>query len=844
MKTIIVTLMLLFSLFSASVLAYGAPTQNSNDNTTVTLIADFNANPTTEDAPLSVQFTDTSTGTPTAWQWDFNNDGTVDSDVQNPSYIYTTAGNYTVKLTVTNADGSDDEVKNGYIVVSAPLPAIPVAAFTATPTSGNSPLKVTFTDQSTGTPTAWQWDFNSDGKVDSNEQNPIYEFKNPGTYTVTLRAGNGDAWSNAKKKNYITALGDSLKADFTAFPREGKAPLTVQFTDTSTGTATGWFWDFGDGFTSTSRNPSHVYSESGTYKVKLTVTDGSGSNTLEVASSVNVLSSTDPVVDPPVTDPVVDPPVTDPVVDPPVTDPVVDPPVTDPVVNPPVTDPVVDPPVTDPVVDPPVTDPVVDPPVTDPVVDPPVTDPVVDPPVTDPVVDPPVTDPVVDPPVTDPVVDSPVVNTPVVNTPVADSPVVDFKSNITSGEAPLMVQFEDNSGGNPIVWEWDFNSDGQVDSNEQNPVCEFKDPGDYSVTLRAGNGISWGDATKTNYIIVGDGLHASFTATPTEGKAPLTVQFTDTSTGYFISWLWDFGDGNTSTSQNPIHTYSEIGSYSVTLNASNTYEYSVLAWTDCIKVTEEGESNGDGTGSSDTDGWGYTDTGAIAGGGGSPEPASNIDTTVLTQRFITAGSRIRYNFTQDATCIDFVEFDAKKTLGKATTIIEQLKGKSVLTPSEPGGTVYRYMNIWVGNEGFASPENIENAVIGFRVSKAEIPVNETDNSTVVLHRYASGEWTPLPTQKTGEDGLYIYFQAMTPGFSPFAITSGSVDEIVSTEVDDGVPEDTGRSAEEKPPEKPETIFTSGLISEEDWPEYSSAIGPFIGFMLILFIGLAVREKRK
>lgn len=108
--------MLLFSLFSASVLAYGAPTQNSNDNTTVTLIADFTANPTTEDAPLSVQFTDISTGTPTAWQWDFN----------------------------------------------------------------------------------------SDGKVDSNEQNPIYEFKNPGTYTVTLRAGNGDAWSNAKKR--ITLL--------------------------------------------------------------------------------------------------------------------------------------------------------------------------------------------------------------------------------------------------------------------------------------------------------------------------------------------------------------------------------------------------------------------------------------------------------------------------------------------------------------------------------------------------------------------------------------------------------------------------------------------------------------
>ena len=331
LKKIIVTLMLLFSVFSASVLAYGEPTQNSNDNTTVTLIADFTMNPAsgTGEAPLSVQFTDTSTGAPTTWQWDFNNDGTVDSSVQNPSYIYTTAGTYTVKLTVTNAGGSDDEVKNGYIVISAPLPATPVAAFTATPTSGNSPLTVTFTDQSTGTPTIWQWDFNSDGKVDSNKQNPVYKFKNPGTYSVNLTVFNGAAWDYERKDDYIT-IGNSLQAGFTAYPREGKAPLTVQFTDTSTGAATGWFWEFGDDLTSTSRNPSHVYSEAGTYTVKLTVTDSSGSNTREVPSSVNVLSSTDPVVDPPV-----NPPVNPPAVDPPLLIPPVNPPVNPPVVNPP-----------------------------------------------------------------------------------------------------------------------------------------------------------------------------------------------------------------------------------------------------------------------------------------------------------------------------------------------------------------------------------------------------------------------------------------------------------------------------------------------------------------------------
>jgi PKD repeat protein len=62
---------------------------------------------------------------------------------------------------------------------------------------------------------------------------------------------------------------------------------------------------------------------------------------------------------------------------------------------------------------------------------------------------------------------------------------------------------------------------------------------------------------------------ASFTATPTSGPAPLAVQFTDTSTGPPTSWAWDFGDGSTSTSQNPSHTYTTAGTYTVTLTAAN-----------------------------------------------------------------------------------------------------------------------------------------------------------------------------------------------------------------------------------------------------------------------------------
>src|SRR5206468_10380537 len=82
-------------------------------------VADFTGTPTSGPAPLSVQFTDTSTGGPTSWAWDFQNDGTVDSTVQNPSFTYTAAGTYSVSLKVTNGSGSNTKTKVSYISVSS-----------------------------------------------------------------------------------------------------------------------------------------------------------------------------------------------------------------------------------------------------------------------------------------------------------------------------------------------------------------------------------------------------------------------------------------------------------------------------------------------------------------------------------------------------------------------------------------------------------------------------------------------------------------------------------------------------------------------------------------------------
>jgi PKD repeat protein len=82
-------------------------------------VANFSATPRTGTAPLTVSFSDSSTNNPTSWAWDFDNSGNVDSTIPNPSFTYTTAGTYTVKLTVTNADGADTEIKTGYIVVGS-----------------------------------------------------------------------------------------------------------------------------------------------------------------------------------------------------------------------------------------------------------------------------------------------------------------------------------------------------------------------------------------------------------------------------------------------------------------------------------------------------------------------------------------------------------------------------------------------------------------------------------------------------------------------------------------------------------------------------------------------------
>ncbi|MBL7889483.1 MAG: choice-of-anchor L domain-containing protein [Bacteroidia bacterium] len=157
-------------------------------------------------------------------------------------------------------------------------------------------------------------------------------------------------------------------------------------------------------------------------------------------------------------------------------------------------------------------------------------------------------------------------------------PTVDFTSNLTSGCAPLCVNFTDASsatGGTINSWSWNFGPN-EGGSSLQNPTHCFVNAGIYSIslTVSSNNGCS-NDTTITNMITVFANPVAGFSAPLSTSILAPIVQFTNTSTDATI-FNWNFGDPtntsspNTSTQANPSHTYGDIGTYCVTLIASNT----------------------------------------------------------------------------------------------------------------------------------------------------------------------------------------------------------------------------------------------------------------------------------
>jgi len=478
-------------------------------------VADFTANKTKGIVPLTVKFTDTSTNNPTGWNWNFGDE--TNSTEQNPEHTFSKVGVYNVTLVATNGDGSSDKSMN--ITVDS-VPTTPVASFTAN-------LTVKFTDTSTNNPNKWNWDF-GDG-TNSTEQNPVHVYDKEGTYHVTLAATN-DGGSSDVRSMVITVkrVLNSPVADFTANKTEGYAPLTVKFTDASTNYPTGWNWTFGDETNSTEQNPEHIFSKVGVYNVTLVATNGDGSSDVK---SMNITVKSVP---------------------------------TTPVANFTANTTEGSAPLTVKFTD-----------------------------ISNNI---PTgwnwnfgdgTNSTEQNPVhiysvagnytvnliaTNSAGSSDVKSMNIAVNSVQKSPVADFTSKQTGS---LTVQFNDTSSNSPSGWNWKF-GDGST-STDANPAHTYTSAGTYKVDLTVSNADGT-NATSKEITVTATGSsaspQASFTAFPPFGRAPLAVKFTSNSADA-TSLKWDFGDGTTSTEENPIHTYKTGGFYIAKLTAMNGDKSSV-----------------------------------------------------------------------------------------------------------------------------------------------------------------------------------------------------------------------------------------------------------------------------
>ena len=241
-------------------------------------------------SPLVVQFQDESTGNPDNWRWDLGN-GTI-SLFQHPSSVYFAPGTYTVKLVAKNAAGADSIVKQRYITVYDN----PVVNLTASDSVGCFPFPVTFSDKSSvsdGVISSWQWDF-GDGNT-TTVQNPAHTYTGTGNYTVTLKVTSDKGCTRSFSKPQYIQIASGVLADFdyASTVNSCNAPLEINFNNKSVESGSvNYLWNFGDGQTSTDKDPRHTYTANGSYTVTLTAVNSSGCRDTVRKTNLVVLGNT------------------------------------------------------------------------------------------------------------------------------------------------------------------------------------------------------------------------------------------------------------------------------------------------------------------------------------------------------------------------------------------------------------------------------------------------------------------------------------------------------------------------------------------------------------------------
>lgn len=266
--------------------------ETSTDTLTVTVLnrgptASFNHTPLEPTVFEIVQFRDNSIdpdGNVTAWAWDFGDGAT--STQENPTHRYADRGQYTVSLTITDNDGGTD----ASILVITTMNVEPTASFRA-PGTANVGDGVRFVDESTdpeGGLLTYLWNF-GDGST-STARNPIHEYDTPEAVLVTLLITDDEGATNTATMTIVIFPTIRPVADFSHEPEGGTIHDTVSFFDESRdedGSILSWEWDFGDGETSSRKDPTHTFEDKGTHRVTLTVEDDDG-NTDTVTRSVTI----------------------------------------------------------------------------------------------------------------------------------------------------------------------------------------------------------------------------------------------------------------------------------------------------------------------------------------------------------------------------------------------------------------------------------------------------------------------------------------------------------------------------------------------------------------------------
>ena len=436
------------------------------------LEAKFQFSPAQTTIHTESTFNDISTGNITSRLWSFGDD-TFAENVTEVTHTYNAPGNYSVSLTISGPDGEDSASQ----IVSVLSTLFPSSTITNLNNSTSLPNSITWTWTD---PTSSDFDHVEiylDGVFQQNVTQGVQAFTATGlipstAYTIGTRTVGTTGLINETWVNHtaMTASdpGPSIlppEADFNVSITSGEVPLSVQFNDQSIGEGiTNWLWSFGDGETSTYMNPLHIYTTPGIYTVTLQVTNEAGTNTSTRTNYINVTQSL-PLVQ-------------------------------------------------------------------------------------------------------------------------------DFEGTPLVGNAPLEVVFTDTSSGGTTSRLWNFGDGMTVWKNETDTVSHtYSIPGTYTVLLTLGNEEGQETITKTEYIQVnptGTAPVARFIAVPMIGYEQRAVRFSDRSTGTPLTWQWDFGDGSSSSEQNPSHAYTTFGRFVVTLtvfNSGGSSAYSSTVWMRAAKLS-------------------------------------------------------------------------------------------------------------------------------------------------------------------------------------------------------------------------------------------------------------------